>query len=263
MGSSRAKQAAVKFLDEFGLDNVIDIDLRDLVFARDILYREAPLGNCEGRIVFGEKGHAIITVNSETSYLPRKRFSIAHELGHFELKHREIHYDNEASLDYYRFGNQEAEANEFASELLLPSALFEKAVSGKAFSPLLIDEVARKFGTSLSSALFKYVDCGPHPIVAIYSYNGRVKYICSSHTFNRRLIDLINLPVPNNSVTEEWFKDHTVYSPDDIQKVDLAVWFDLSRRTSLEDYDPMSSLCNEHCFISERFNTALTVIWED
>lgn len=263
MRSNRANQAAVKLLGEFGLDDVIDIDLRDLVFARKLLYREAPLGDCEGRIVFGDKGHAIITVNSETSYLPRKRFSIAHELGHFELKHREIHYDNEASLDYYKFGNQEAEANEFASELLLPSAQFEKVVRGKAFSPSLIDDVAQKFGTSLSSALFKYVDYGPHPIVAIYSYNGRVKYYRKSQAFTRRLIDFTNLPVPNNSVTEEWFKDHTVYGPEDIQRVDLAVWFDLSHRKSIDDYDQGPSMCNEHCFVSERFNTALTVIWED
>lgn len=263
MRSSRAKQAAIRLLDEFGLDNVIDIDLRDLVFARNILYRELPLGDCEGRIVFGNKGHAIITVNSETSYFPRKRFSIAHELGHFELKHREIHYDNEASLDYYKFGNQEAEANEFASELLLPSSQFEKAVRGKAFSPLLIDDVAREFGTSLSSALFKYVDYGPHPIVVIYSYNGRVMYFRKSQAFTRRLIDFTNLPVPNNSVTEEWFKDHTVYRLDDIQTVDMAVWFDLSHRFRFDDCDKMSSMCNEHCFVSERFNTALTVIWED
>lgn len=263
MRISRAKQAAVRVLGEFGLDDVIDIDLRDLVFARNILYREAPLGDCEGRIVFGNKGHAIITVNSETSYLPRKRFSIAHELGHYELKHREIHYDNEASLDYYKFGNQEAEANEFASELLLPSAQFEKAVRGKAFSPSQVDDVARKFGTSLSSALFKYVDYGPHPIVVIYSYNGRVKYFRKSQAFTRRLIDFTNLPVPNNSVTEEWFKDHTVYRLDDIQTVDMAVWFDLSHRFRFDDCDEMSSMCNEHCFVSERFNTALTVIWED
>lgn len=263
MRSSRAKQAAVSLLGEFGLDDVIDIDLRDLVFARNLIYREAPLGECEGRIVFGNKGRAIITVNSETTYLPRKRFSIAHELGHFELKHREIHYDNEASLDYYKFGNQEAEANEFASELLLPSAQFEKAVRGKAFSPLLIDDVARKFGTSLSSALFKYVDYGPHPIVVIYSYNGRVKYYRKSKSFTHRLIDYTNLSVPNNSVTEEWFKDQTVYRPDDIQKVDLAVWFDLSHQTSIDDGDDMSTLCNEHCFVSERFNTAITVIWDD
>lgn len=263
MRNSRAKQAAVRLLGDFGLDDVIDIDLRDLVFARSIIYREVPLGDCEGRIVFGNKGNAIITVNSETSFLPRKRFSIAHELGHFELKHREIHYDNEASLDFYRYGNQETEANEFASELLLPSALFEKAVSGKAFSPLLIDDIARKFGTSLSSALFKYVDCGPHPIVVIYSYDGRVKFIRKSPNYSRRLIDYTNLQVPNNSVTEEWFKDRTVYAPDDIQRVDLAVWFDLSRRTSFDDDDEMSSICNEHCFISERFNTVLTVIWED
>lgn len=264
MRTSRAVQAAINLLDEFGLEDVIDIDLRDLVYARSILYREAPLGDCEGRIVFGKSGTAIITINSETNYQPRKRFSIAHELGHYELKHREIHYDNEASLEYYKSGSQEAEANEFASELLLPSIRFGDAVKGKAFSPRLIDEVARQFGTSVSSALFKYIDYGPHPIVVIYSFNGKVLFFRKSLNYRRRLIDLTNLQVPNNSVTEEWFNYQTEYGIDDLQNVDMSVWFNLCHHYREEEtWGNSSSVCHEHCFISKRFNTVLTVVWED
>ena len=264
MRTSHATQAAINLLDEFGLDDVIDIDLRDLVFARNMLYRETPLGDCEGRIVYGRNGGAIITINSETTYQPRKRFSIAHELGHYELKHREIHYDNEASLDYYKSGSQEAEANEFASELLLPSNRFRNAVKGKAFSPRLIDEVAKQFGTSVSSALYKYVDYGPHPIVVIYSFNGRVLFFRKSLSFRRRLIDLTKLQVPKNSVTEEWFENQTEYEIDDLQDVETSVWFNLSHQLHQDEpWSDSSTICHEHCFISKRFNTALTIVWED
>lgn len=262
--ASRAVLAARRLLDEFGLDDVIDVDIQDLVYARGVVYREAPLDNCEGRIVFGERGSAIITINSGTYYIPRKRFSIAHELGHYELGHRtQIHYDNAASLDYIKAGI-EAEANEFASELLVPTSLFMAEVEGKAFSPSLIKSLSEHFGTSISSILYKYVEYGPHPVTVIYSYNGRVKFYRKSSKMRRRMIDLTNLSVPSNSVTEEWYNDHVQYSSEDIQKIDLNVWFDCGNNWSdATEGRYKRSRCYEHCYVSEVFNTVLTVVWED
>lgn len=261
MRGSRAEQAARMILDEFGLDDVIDADLQDLVFARNLLYRETPLGDCEGRIVFGKKGRAIITINSETTYLPRKRFSIAHELGHYELKHSLIHYDNVATLDYYKNGNQETEANEFAAELLIPGPKFSAAIMGKTFSPKLLGHLAEEFGTSISSIIYRYIDVGPHPIAAVFSHNGEVLFMKKSARYHRRLIDYTKLTVPHYSVAEEWFQERIRYDENDIQDVDLNVWFDLSWFRESDD-KPMNT-CHEYCFISELYNTVLSVIWED
>lgn len=82
---NRAQEKAVELLDEFGIEDIQDVDIRDLVYAKDIIYREAPLENYDGRIVYGKRGKALITVNSNLTYEPRKRFTIAHELGHFIL----------------------------------------------------------------------------------------------------------------------------------------------------------------------------------
>lgn len=261
MSGNRAEAAARKLLDEFGLDDVIDIDLQDIVYARNLLYRETPLGNCEGRIVFGKKGRAIITINSETTYPPRKRFSIAHELGHFELKHNVIHFDNVATLDYFKNGNQETEANEFAAELLIPKTKFNAEVAGKPFSPKLLEHLAEEFGTSISSILYRYIDVGPHPIAAVFSCNGKVMFMKKSPRYPRRFIDLTKLSVPHNSVAEEWFHDYTRYCESDIQDVDLNVWFDMSWHR--ETNDRFMPSCHEYCFISDLYNTVLSVIWED
>lgn len=258
---NKAIQAARRLLDEFGLDDVIDLDLTDLIYARGILYRETSLVGCEGRIVISPHGNAIITINSETQYLPRKRFSIAHELGHYELNHRQVHYDNDATFDYYKNGNQETEANEFAAELLIPSRKFNSEVTGKPFSPKLLQELSVKFGTSISSVLYRYIDVGPHPVAAVFSHNGRVLYTKKSSLYHRRFIDLPKLSVPRYSVAEEWFQDHTRYREEDIQDVDLNVWFDMSWFHE-NDSRPIPS-CHECCFISELYNTVLSVIWED
>ena len=93
---NRAQEKAVELLDEFGIDDIQDVDIRDIVYAKDIIYREAPLENYDGRIVYGKRGKALITVNSQLTYEPRKRFTIAHELGHYILGHnrKEVVHDN-------------------------------------------------------------------------------------------------------------------------------------------------------------------------
>ena len=123
---NRAQEKAVELLDEFGIEDIQDVDIRDLVYAKDIIYREAPLENYDGRIVYGKRGKALITVNSNLTYVPRKRFTIAHELGHYILGHnrKEVAHDNQASMEFYKSGSQETEANQFASELLMPTSVF-------------------------------------------------------------------------------------------------------------------------------------------
>lgn len=172
--NNRAKHAVHRMLYDFGLDDVVGQDLTKLVFAWGLLYKEQPLSGCEGRIVFGGRGKAIITVNSATRSKSRKRFSIAHELGHYELGHCVTHFEDELSLNYYRRGHQEAEANEFASELLMPTNYFLRAIAGRCFSPTLVNEVSRMFATSISSALIKFVEYGPVPLRVAFLQNGKV-----------------------------------------------------------------------------------------
>lgn len=285
---SRASEAARQFLWEIGFDDLIGQDLTQLVLSLGLYYEEVPLKGCEGRIVYSPSGQSgKITVNSDTKYEPRKRFSIAHEIGHYLLDHNKVHYDNPGTLDCYRQGNQEAEANEFASELLMPTAAFMNAVQGRPFSPKLIEEVADHFGTSISSVVYRYVTCGPHPLAVVYSYKGKVVWMKKSRNLERYMIDWKDKVVPANSVTEEFFQYGVVYDTGDIQDVDLSVWFSvrgsyyksndswrvqhaLCGHRGWDLYEDASEYveqepetCHECCFVSEKFGGVLAVIWED
>lgn len=174
--SSKVQLAVQKLLEDFGLDDVVGQDLTKLVYARKLMYREIPMSGCEGWIVFNESGKATITINSNTRSKPRKRFSIAHELGHYELGHGVTHFENELSLNYYQRGYQESEANEFASELLMPTDYFMRAIAGRRFSPTLVNEVAGMFGTSLSSVLIKFVEYGPFALHVEYVQDNKVMW---------------------------------------------------------------------------------------
>lgn len=65
-----------------------------------------------------------IIVNSQTDYVPRKRFTIAHELGHIFIGwHDDITLckTNNEYTEHNMLDIQEKEANVFASELLMPT----------------------------------------------------------------------------------------------------------------------------------------------
>ncbi len=143
MSLNRGVISAQRLLAEFGINDIQEIDVRDLVYARGVILNEKPLRNSDGRIVFGKKS-AIITINSDIQYAGRKRFTIAHELGHFEMHHNlNTHLiDNTASLEYFKTGHQEAEANMFAVELLMPKNQFIEKANSKRFSPDLLRELA-------------------------------------------------------------------------------------------------------------------------
>jgi Zn-dependent peptidase ImmA (M78 family) len=75
------------------------------------------------------RGHRLIAVNENKPRL-RQRFSIAHELGHYTLNHDylkgfgpEIDIDHPPGDSHPMTGSFEADANDFANELLVPRTL--------------------------------------------------------------------------------------------------------------------------------------------
>ena len=81
-----------------------------------------------------EGTHTIIGVNALHSRT-RQRFTIAHELGHLELNHLDLHGDNEIHVDRHfkvmlrdekssqASDPMEIEANAYAAELLMPASM--------------------------------------------------------------------------------------------------------------------------------------------
>lgn len=86
----------------------------------------------------------IIGVNSN-HHPHRQRFSIAHELGHYFLSHRLDDYEKNITLDNPPAGDdfsriQNREADEFASELLVPLVIikdsYKKIKDGRALADI-------------------------------------------------------------------------------------------------------------------------------
>lgn len=257
---SKGKLAAQKMMRECGIDSPTELPLDLIVFGRGATLIEKPLANSDGRIVFGGE-KAIITINSNIEYSGKKRFVIAHELGHYEM-HRDvitIHNDTDATLEFFKSGHQETEANEFASELLMPEALFKKECKGKKFSPDLLRQLADKFQTSITSTAYKYFELGDHPICLFYSHNNQVKYWKRPEGYQHFIVDRTRLAPPDDSVAGEFFNEKKVYPKDQSkQQIWKSTWFELKDWENDQDYK-----IYEYCIVTPKYNTALSIVWEE
>lgn len=101
----------------------------DILFFEDVFDDD----NFDGLLIKNNDDQFCIYVNTQINFKPRHNFTIAHELGHYFLKH-EL---KDGSLICNRYGisennsedndNLEQEANYFAANLLMPINLFYKS----------------------------------------------------------------------------------------------------------------------------------------
>src|SRR6185369_12396617 len=104
-----------------------EIDLEMLAYAAGrLIIEEGGLETSEGRLVATRTRGGSIRVKAGLSS-GRKRFTIAHEIGHFILHPLEEQDRQHSRRDFEVFhdAGEEAEANIFAAELLMPEFLFK------------------------------------------------------------------------------------------------------------------------------------------
>jgi Zn-dependent peptidase ImmA (M78 family) len=89
-----------------------------------------------------------ILVNANHS-LPRKRFTIAHEIGHFVLHRKRLESGELIDDAMYRSGvtaKEETEANRFAADVLMPYSLIRSLIAAGINTP---EQLAAKLQVSL------------------------------------------------------------------------------------------------------------------
>lgn len=257
--TSTGQLAAIKLMQEIGITepNQISVELIAAGLGATVIEKE--LSNSDGRIVFGNK-RTLITINKNIEYEGKRRFTIAHEIGHLVL-HKgqfEIHNDNDATLEYFKKGHQETEANEFASELLMPESVFRNISDEYEFSPALLQFLADHFKTSITSVAYRYFKYGIHPVCLIYSYNNVVKYWMRPDNYDHFLIDRTRLTPPDDSVATEYFRDKKTHPKLQKQEIWKSTWFELKSWENDSDFKFF-----EYCIIAPRYNTVLSIVWQE
>jgi len=256
---STGQLAAIKLMKEIGITDPNQIPIELIASGLNATIVAKKLSNSDGRIVFGDK-RTIITINSNIEYEGKRRFTIAHEIGHLIMhrNHFQIHQDNDATLEYFQKGNQETEANEFASEILMPENVFRRISDEYEFSPALLNHLANYFKTSITSIAYAYFNYGIHPICLIYSHNNTVKYWMRPKDYNHFIKNVTKLPPPEDSVAAEYFTNKKVNDRLIKQEIWKSTWFELKPHENDNDFN-----FYEYCIITPKYNTVLSIIWEE
>lgn len=206
------------------VDGPDDIDLEVIAFDAGLQVRDRELTGCEATLI-GYRDKGIITVTTGISP-ERRRFSIAHEIGHWE-QHRGQSFAcriEERALDKVAKG-KEREADDYASSLMMPTGLFREAIraSRAGVSLAIISELAAMFRCSFPAAAIRYVELSGEPVVLVFNGAGTGRWW---HSRSKRVPEQL---WPRRDLDDDTFASDLVRATVSTKrsgKMPAEAWFD-------------------------------------
>ncbi|KVC96699.1 hypothetical protein WI78_17015 [Burkholderia ubonensis] len=204
---------------------------RDLRLGDEITdVQAANLDSFEGGLFQVEKGRWALLYNESLASPGRIRFTQAHELGHF-LVHRLLQNEfhcSQAEVAGYDAGSKqmEAEADEFASTLLMPMKQFRASVAGPTIDLDILSNTSTKFGVSLTSAALRWIRSTEDSAVLVLSTDGFMNWsVSSDQAFKNGAYFKTRgrvVPVPEGSLAADPEKESSRLG----DRVQLKTWFE-------------------------------------
>ncbi|GEJ55956.1 ImmA/IrrE family metallo-endopeptidase [Anaeromyxobacter diazotrophicus] len=181
---ARGERVAREVYAEIGLAHPTEIPIETLAYMRGARVRDVRMPGAQGRLArLGSK--AIIAVSDAVTYAPRRRFVIAHEVGHLELHEAEnqIALCDEAKIDEVYDQGTERESNAFATELLMPRALWAKRVDVAKPDLNVVAKLADEFQVSFTAAAIRFAKLCPERCAVVFSQDGVIRWSAAGREF--------------------------------------------------------------------------------
>jgi len=184
---SRAAKKAQDIINELGITSPSDINIEAIAFDGGVEVFYEKLYGCEATLVgFGTK--AIATV-SPSHNRGRERFSVAHEVGHWHLhKGKSFRCRVDDFVQNYSSDlEREKEADDFASNLLMPTRIIQPIIAAINKPGLQhLQAVADEFQVSLQAVSIRLATLDTLPvIVTCYTAAGFKWQIRAAHVPQR------------------------------------------------------------------------------
>jgi Zn-dependent peptidase ImmA (M78 family) len=150
MTAYQARNQAEELVQEMGITSApVDVESIAQKLGLRVLYED--LGEDVSGVLITSTSGANVVVQA-ADHTNRQRFTIAHEIGHYRLKHQfdgeHVHVDRgnfisrRDSTSSTGLDPKEIEANQFAASLLMPPDLLKKEVEDLGVPQLLDNHVA-------------------------------------------------------------------------------------------------------------------------
>jgi Zn-dependent peptidase ImmA (M78 family) len=250
----RAEARSFAVLQLCGID-APNFEIRDVARVLGIAVKIGGVSGGDARIVKTDDGRGIIRLNKAITDPVRQRFSIAHEIGHWE-QHPNLsqgYLCTAAQLRDYGRSAEEAEANWFAATLLMPKFLIPSEVFKKDPSFEFIRKLARDFGTSLTATARRFVELSNQPVVLVASSQGRIAWCAQSKSAKAKYyFQKTGTLIPTYSLSAEVIKEKATDNRGD--RITPTTWF------PNHHFDRDAELFEEVRY-SPTYDGALTLLW--
>lgn len=215
---------AEHLLTELGIDDPADIDLEAIAYHRNATVKIRRLDGCEARIL-GYKDKAVISVDDRYG-ARRARFSLAHELGHWQHHRGRSFVCRPEDIGRRRERNAfdpEWVADQYAANLLMPHYLFRpRARELKRINFETVETLANEFNVSLTSTAIRLVETGIEPAILLFHKGSRRVWFSSGPDVPRKWFPKDELDSDSGALT-------TLYGPltkNTMRAVPAETWFD-------------------------------------
>ncbi|MEE9442833.1 MAG: ImmA/IrrE family metallo-endopeptidase [candidate division Zixibacteria bacterium] len=253
MGHRIAERVAQEIIKYYGITTPSEIDIEAIALDRRVFVNDIVIEGSVARLQVKNK-FGIISVNRCIKESGKRRFAIAHELGHFELhidKSKTYICNDRDFLNWYREKIDETEANIFAAELLMPVDMFREFCPRDEPDFNIISTLAAKFNTSLTATAFRYVEKGYFPCALVASLNGRIKWRSWSHDFSH-IIKGVDTPLHEFSIAGASLGGESI--PNQPKIVNEECWLD-------ETIKDKELKLHEHSIHLPSYNTILSLLF--
>lgn len=247
----RARSTARALVRRFGVEAPSHLLVEGFADRLGIKLTEAKLAGTTAQLVVVAGRRPQILLSDRLRDAAARRFTIAHELGHYVLEHpsrsiAELHGSPKDGRDLLLGSVQELEANVFAMELLMPESLVRPMcdVTSASLDPPL--RIAYMFGVSVPTAASRFAELTPAACLVALSEHGRVRWTTASATF-RGWVPIFRQLDPR-SLAWGYFENGNL--PAEVQCVPAGAWLQ----------DDTEIPLREHSIASHESGTVLTLL---
>ena len=162
------------------------VDLEALATRLKLRIVEVNARSFEGALLRSSNRYAgRILIRHDIREAGRRRFTLAHEIGHFFLHGEQQTPCSPRVIEGWREGQPPAEqqADAFASELLLPTELVQSCINKRWPSLEVVSDLATTFGASLTAAARKFCDVASQSCAVAWSSNRQIRWFHGSPSF--------------------------------------------------------------------------------